>query len=75
MSAPAAAPPPWCPGCQRLAADMPELDDPREGTGHSRAAYVRAEEGTYNPLNGHFLCDACYIEAGMPSTPGGWRCP
>jgi len=37
--------------------------------------YVRSEEGTYNPVNGHFLCDACYIKAGMPTAPGGWRCP
>lgn len=54
---------------------MTEYDDPRHGTGYTRAEYVRAEEGTYNPTNGHFLCDRCYIEAGMPSAPGGWRCP
>jgi hypothetical protein len=37
--------------------------------------YVRDEEGTYNPANGHFLCDECYIKAGQPSSPRGWRCP
>jgi hypothetical protein len=31
------------------------------------------EEGTYNPINGHFLCDQCYIEAGMPVGENGRR--
>lgn len=69
------APPPFDPRCQRWADDMAEYDDPRHGTGLSRAEYVRQEEGTYNPDNGHFLCDQCYIDAGMPSSPSGWRCP
>lgn len=38
-------------------------------------AYVIFEEGTYNPTNGHFLCDPCYITAGMPSSPTGWKAP
>lgn len=37
--------------------------------------YVIEEEGTYNPANGHFLCDEDYIKSGMPSSPGGWRAP
>jgi hypothetical protein len=37
--------------------------------------YVIFEEGTYNPDNGHFLCDECYIKAGMPSAPEGWKAP
>lgn len=37
--------------------------------------YLRYEEGTYNHENGHFLCTPCYIEAGMPSSPRGWRAP
>ena len=32
-------------------------------------AYVRAEEGTYNRENGHFLCTDCYVRASMPSKP------
>lgn len=66
---------PYDPRCQRWADDMADYDDAREGTGLSRADYVRYEEGTYNPANGHFLCDRCYIDVGMPSAPGGWRCP
>jgi hypothetical protein len=37
--------------------------------------FVRENEGTYNRENGHFLCTACYIGAGMPSSPTGWRAP
>jgi hypothetical protein len=37
--------------------------------------YVRSGEGTYNHENGHFLCTPCYIKAGMPSSPRGWRAP
>ena len=38
-------------------------------------SYVINNEGTYNPLNGHILCDICYIKNGSPSSPSGWRCP
>ena len=31
--------------------------------------YVRREEGTYNPANGHFACTYCYIEMDMPTKP------
>jgi len=37
--------------------------------------YVLEEEGTLNPVNGHFLCTPCYIAAGMPSSPTGWVAP
>jgi hypothetical protein len=37
--------------------------------------YVWLEEGTINEANGHFLCTACYISAGMPSSPTGWITP
>jgi hypothetical protein len=37
--------------------------------------YVWREEGTLNMENGHFLCDDCYIKAGMPTSPTGWKCP
>lgn len=37
--------------------------------------YVWQEEGTLNPMSGHFLCDDCYIKAGMPTGPGGWKVP
>ena len=37
--------------------------------------YVIRNEGTYNPNNGHFFCDDCYIINGMPSSSRGWVCP
>ena len=37
--------------------------------------YVWDQEGTLNTENGHFLCDECYIKAGQPSSPSGWKCP
>jgi hypothetical protein len=76
-------PKPFDPMCGKFAADLEYLDDfiresdddPTVITPEMREAYVRSEEGTYNPENGHFLCDGCYITAGMPSSPSGWRCP
>lgn len=38
-------------------------------------AFVWAEEGTLNRRTGRFLCDDCYIKAGMPTAPGGWVVP
>lgn len=39
------------------------------------SAYVLAEEGTYNPVTGHYACDECYIAIGMPAGPHGWVAP
>jgi hypothetical protein len=67
-------PEPYDPRCGTYARDMDYLDTFLEGD-MTRIMYVLQEEGTYNPENGHFLCDTCYIAAGMPSAPGGWVCP
>lgn len=64
---------PFDPMCERLASEMAELDDYREDL--SRAEYVIENDGTYNPTNGHFLCDNCYIKAGQPTSENGWVCP
>lgn len=75
-------PSPRDPVCGRLAADMAYLDwfwaeTPEESAGvdfqerpQRRAEYARSD-GTYNPKNGHFWCDSCYIAIGMPLG----RCP
>jgi hypothetical protein len=75
-------PPPQDPECGRLAADMDYLDSFwAESPGElfdtdfeerlrRRVRYVRSD-GTYNPANGHFWCDDCYIALGMPLG----RCP
>lgn len=57
---------------------MEEIDSYIEPGYHKdREDYIRQEEGTYNPENGHFLCDSCYIGAGMPVGFNGtrWVCP
>lgn len=78
---------PYDPMCNRFARDMEELDtfwaESQEeldaATPATRASrrelYVVMEEGTLNPVNGHFLCDKCYIKAYMPTAPHGWVCP
>lgn len=80
-------PRPICLGCLRCASEMSELDQfilgegesdtMRPCTGEEREEYIREEEGTYNASNGHFLCDICYMDAGMPTSelPMGWKCP
>lgn len=65
---------PFDPMCGVFAKDMTYMDALLE-EGQSRAEYVAMNEGTYNRENGHFLCDTCYIKAGMPSSPEGWKCP
>lgn len=80
-SSPSPLPEPLCVGCNRGADAFPEYDIHREkedGTIDetiSRADVIRREEGTYNKENGHFLCDVCYIKAGMPSSDRGWVAP
>jgi hypothetical protein len=32
-------------------------------------------EGTMNWENGHYNCTECYMKAGMPSSPTGWKAP
>lgn len=60
---------PICIGCNKLA---DEIDEYIEGAKESEMTveqYIREEEGTYNPENGHFVCTDCYIKMGMPSKP------
>ena len=76
---------PYDPSCKKFAKDITsydasiageyELDSLEDVTPEMRERFVRNEEGTYNPVNGHFLCDSCYIKVGCPSSPTGWKCP
>jgi hypothetical protein len=70
-------PKPYDPMCERYAENMTDYDSFIPGTisPQKREIYVIQEEGTYNKTNGHFLCDTCYIKAGMPTKPYGWKCP
>lgn len=64
-----------CIGCHKEPHQIEEYTDPELLEGLSPLQFVESQEGTYNPYNGHFLCTACYIKAGMPSSPKGWKAP
>lgn len=66
---------PICMGCEKHPSQIAEYREAAADYELTPDTYVRREEGTYNPENGHFLCTDCYIAAGMPSTPRGWVCP
>lgn len=66
---------PICTGCNKTPDQIPEYVDAAQDDGVTPEQYVKIEEGTYNPANGHFLCTDCYVAAGMPSSPRGWVAP
>lgn len=73
---------PYCFKCGRPASSFSEYSNEdltdAQGVVYSlAAAYVRREEGTYNPATNRFACDACYIAIGMPADneAGGWKAP
>jgi hypothetical protein len=68
----------YCFLCGRPASSFSAYDtfeDEEKEVPGSRDAYVRREEGTYNPATNRFACDGCYIIIGMPSGPNGWTAP
>ena len=69
-----------CAGCRRQPAEISSytmmLEDPDAIEEYGTVEeYVWREEGTLNRQTGRFLCDECYIKAGMPSSPMGWTVP
>lgn len=72
-------PKPMCIGCNKHPEDIEEYSQEMienvMGKPMSADDFVRLEEGTYNPENGHFTCTNCYVAAGMPSSPRGWVAP
>ena len=66
---------PLCVGCDKRPDELEEYIEHAAIEEMTPDEYVRQEEGTYNPENGHFLCTACYVRAGMPSSPRGWTAP
>jgi hypothetical protein len=66
---------PYDPACGRYASQIEGLSETAADSRLTAAEYLKQEEGTYNIRTNHFLCDMCYIGAGMPSRPGGWLCP
>jgi hypothetical protein len=66
---------PVCTGCGKRPEDLSEYVEASRGGPGTPSDYVRDHEGTFNRENGHFLCSQCYVDAGMPSGPGGWVAP
>lgn len=68
---------PVCIGCKKHPDQIPEYLAIAAEEGMTPDSFVRSEEGTYNPENGHFMCTDCYCNAGCPRLPGrtGWRAP
>lgn len=71
---------PICIGCGKTPDQLleyVEASSPEEygGRGITPDEYVRREEGTYNPANGHFACTSCYYKMGAPTTKTGWKAP
>lgn len=65
-----------CNGCGRTPEQIPIYVELAAQEGLRNAtAYVWRDEGTLNRGNGHFLCDKCYIDAGMPTSPTQWKAP
>ena len=64
-----------CTGCNKTPGEIEEYIDAAKDSKMTPDEYVLEEEGTLNKENGHFLCTLCYIEAGMPETPLGWKAP
>lgn len=66
---------PYDPHCKRYPDEIPDVVAYAAMEELEPDEFIRREEGTFNPANGHFLCDKCYIAAGMPSSLIGWKCP
>lgn len=67
---------PMCRYCLKSPSEIEEYIEAAKDCDMTPTDYVRSEEGTYNPANGHFACTDCYIAIGMPSSPGkGWVAP
>lgn len=64
-----------CIGCQKAPSEIAEYVEIAKDEGMTPDDYVREEEGTFNPRNGHFTCTDCYVKMGMPSSPRGWCAP
>ncbi len=66
---------PICRGCNKPPADIEEYRDAANEHAMTPAGFVVLFEGTLNRETGGFLCTSCYIAAGCPTAPGGWKAP
>lgn len=63
---------PTCFYCGKYANELPSVLAAAQANDMTAAELAR-DDGTYNRNLNQFACDACYIEAGMPSSPSGWK--
>jgi hypothetical protein len=68
---------PLCFRCHKTPEELSEYIEAGEEYDMSPSAYVKLDEGTYNPDYNTFCCTLCYIELGCPSRswPEGWVAP
>lgn len=69
--------PPTCFVCSRSCEELyeqAEVDSYFGEAGHTKAEYAR-QDGTYNSITGHLMCDLCYVLDGCPTAPGGFKAP
>jgi hypothetical protein len=64
-----------CTGCNKKPAELEEYRQYAALEEMTPDEYVWREEGTVNRENGHFLCTPCYVKAGCPTAPHGWKAP
>lgn len=57
---------PVCVGCNRRPHQIDEYLEMAAEDMKAPDEWVKEEEGTYNPENGHFYCTECYVKAGSP---------
>lgn len=67
-------PKPFCIGCIKVPEELYECVTLAEEEGVTPDEIAK-QDGTYNHRNGHFMCNKCYIAAGSPSGPKGWKAP
>lgn len=61
-----------CGRCKKKPEQIPLIVDlAKEFEYSSPDDFVLKEEGTLDEVTGKFLCDGCYIAAGMPVIEGG----
>ena len=57
---------PKCIRCNKSPREIEEYVEAAALESTTPTLYVIDEEGTYNPINSHFYCTACYTDLGMP---------
>lgn len=64
-----------CFKCDRSPEDFVEYKNYKRKD-ETNTEFVIREDGTYNPANGHYACDSCYITIGSPAKEyPGWKAP